>query len=73
MDSHATTFTRLGTNLRVATLSSAAVVGFFVFFAARRHNWARIALLGSTLGGWCLWYLWLFWFRASAEYDGGNG
>ena len=65
IDSHATTFTRLGTNLRVATLSSAVVVGFFLFFAARRHNWARIALLVSTLGGW---YLWLFWFQASAEY-----
>jgi hypothetical protein len=68
MDSHATTFTRLGTNLRVATLSSAAVVGLFIFFAARRHNWARIALLVSTLGGWCLWYLWLFGFQATSEY-----
>ena len=68
MDSYATTFTRLGTNLTIATLSSAALVASFIFFAARRHNLARIALLVSTLGGWCLWYLWLFWFRASAEY-----
>jgi hypothetical protein len=68
MDSHATTFTRLGTNLRVATLTAAAVVGCFIFFAGRRHNWARIALLVSTFGGWCLWCLWLSWFQASAEY-----
>jgi hypothetical protein len=67
-DSASTTFTRLGTNLRVATLSCAAVVGLFIFFAARRQNWARIALLVSTLGGWCLWYLWLSWFRAGAGY-----
>jgi len=68
MDSYATTFARLGSNLTIATLSSAALVALFIFFAARRHNWARIALLVSTLGGWCLWYLWLFGFRASAEY-----
>src|SRR5437870_12863645 len=69
MDSYATTFTRLGSNLRIETLSSAAVVACFIFFAARRHNWARIGLLVSTLGGWVLWCLWLFWFRASAEYQ----
>jgi len=68
MDSDAATFARLGRNLTVATLSSAAVVGLFTFLAARRHNWARIALLVSTLGGWCLWYLWLSWIHASAEY-----
>ena len=68
MDSHATTFTRLGSSLRLETLSSAALVACFIFFAARRHNWARIALLVSTLGGWFLWCLWLFGFRASAEY-----
>ncbi len=68
MDSYATTFTRLGSNLTIATLSSAAIVASFIFFAARRHNWARMALLVSTLGGWCLWCLWLFGFRASAEY-----
>ena len=67
-DSYATTFTRLGSSLTIETLSSAGLVACFIFFAARRHNWARIALLVSTLGGWCLWYLWLFWFRASAEY-----
>src|SRR5438105_15755489 len=68
MDSHATTFTRLGLSLRIETLSSAALVACVIFFAAPRHNWARIALLVSTLGGWCLWYLRLFWFRVRAEY-----
>jgi hypothetical protein len=68
MDSHATTFYRLGSILRIATLSSAALVASFIFFAARRHNWARIALLVCTLGGWCLWCVWLFGFQASAEY-----
>ena len=68
MDPYATTFYRLGSNLRIETLSSAALVASFVFFAARRHNWARIALLVSTFGGWCLWCLWLFGFQASAEY-----
>lgn len=67
-DSYATTFTNLGSNLTIATLSSAALVGSFILFAARRRNWGRIALLISTLGGWCLWYLWLFWFKASSEY-----
>jgi hypothetical protein len=67
-DSNATTFTRLGENLRIATLSFAVIVGCFVFFAARRHNWARIALLVSTLCGWLLWYVWLSWFKASDEY-----
>jgi hypothetical protein len=67
-DSYATTFTRLGSNLTIATLSSAALVAFFIFFAAQRHNWARIALLVSTLAGWCLWCVWLFGFRASSEY-----
>ena len=51
MDSYATTFARLGSNLTIATLSSAALVASFAFFAARRHNWARIALLVSTLEG----------------------
>jgi len=68
-DSYATTFTRLGSSLTIETLSSAGLVACFIFFAARRHNWARIALLVSTLGGWCLWCLWLFGFRASAEYE----
>jgi len=68
MDSDATTFYRLGTNLRIATLASAALVGTFIFFAARRHNWARVALLVSTLGGWCLWCVCLFSAHASAEY-----
>ena len=70
MDSYATTFYRLGTNLSIATLSSAALVGMFIFFAARRHNWGRFALLVSTLGGWCLWYVWLFSAHANAAYLG---
>jgi hypothetical protein len=64
----ATTFARLGSNLTLATLFSAALVGSFIFFAARRQNWARIALLVSTAGGWCLWCVSLFWFRASDGY-----
>lgn len=68
MNPDASTFTTLGENLRIETLCMAAVVGFFIFFAARRHNWGRIGLLVSTLGGWCLWFLWLFLFRASAQY-----
>jgi hypothetical protein len=67
MDSDARTLSRLGANLRIATLSSSALVGCFVLFAARRHNWARVALLMSTLGGWCPWHLWLSWFRAGAD------
>ena len=67
-DPNAITFTRLGANLRVATLVSAMVVGVLIYFAARRRNWARIALLLSTFGGWCLWYVWLSGFHAIAEY-----
>ena len=68
-DSYANTFYRLGQNLTAVTLFSTALVALFIFFAARRRNWARIALLVCTLGGWCLWCLWLFGFRASAEYE----
>jgi len=67
-DPDASTLSRLGQNLTAATVLSTALVALFIFFAARRRNWARIALLVSTLGGWCLWLLWLVWFRAGAEY-----
>jgi hypothetical protein len=67
-DPYANTFSRLGQNLTVATVFSTALVALFIVFAARRRNWARIALLVCTLGGWCLWLLWLVWFRAGAEY-----
>jgi len=69
-DSDATTFTRLGFNLRIATLVSAVLVATFIFFAARRRHWARVALLVSTLAGWCLWLLGFSWFRTGAEYGG---
>ena len=67
-DPDASTFSRLGFNLMIATLSSAVLIASFIFFAARRHNWARIALLITTLGGWCLWFVWLSWFRARTKY-----
>jgi len=60
------TFTRLRLTWTGVTLSSAVLVGLFIFFASRRHNWARIGLLVSTLGGWLLWY---FWTRAVTEYS----
>jgi hypothetical protein len=64
-DSYANTFYRLGQNLTAVTLFSTALVALFIFFAARRRNWARIALLVCTLGGWCLWLVWLW---AGGEY-----
>jgi len=67
-DPDAGNFSRLGQSLTTATVFSAALVALFIFFAARRRNWARIALLVSTLGAWCLWLLWLVWFRAGVEY-----
>jgi hypothetical protein len=54
----ANTFARFRLTWTVETLSAAVVVGLFVFFASRRRNWGRIALLVSTLGGWLLWYIW---------------
>jgi hypothetical protein len=67
-DPYASTFSRLGENLTIATLFSTVLVALFIFFAARRRNWARIGLLFCTLGGWCLWLLWLAWWRAGVEY-----
>jgi hypothetical protein len=64
-DAH--TFPRLGLVWTAATLSSTVLVALFVYLASRRHNWGRIGLLVSTLGGWCLWY---FWTRSVTEYRG---
>jgi len=60
------TFSRLRFSWTVETLVSAVLVGLFIFFASRRHNWARIGLLVSTLGGWLLWYVWT---RTVTEYS----
>jgi hypothetical protein len=54
----ANTFTRLGENWTTATLACALVVGVFIYFASRRQDWARYALLLATFGGWWLWYVW---------------
>jgi hypothetical protein len=61
----ANTFSRLRFSLTGVTLFATAFIALFIFLAARRRNWARIALLVCTLGAWCLWY---FWLRAGAEY-----
>ena len=63
----ANTFTRLRLVWTVVTLFSTALVAILIFFASRRHNWGRIGLIVSTLGGWCLWY---FWTRSVTEYLG---
>ena len=68
-DPDASTFVHLGSNLKAATLLSAVLVGVFLFFATRRHNWARVSLLVSTCGGWCLWLVWLIVFKAGSEYS----
>jgi hypothetical protein len=44
--------------LAVVTLSSIAITALFIVFAARRRNWARIALLIWTVGSWCFWFFW---------------
>jgi hypothetical protein len=36
-------------------LISAGATAVFLFFASRRHNWARIAFLVLTLGYWTYW------------------
>jgi hypothetical protein len=64
-DAH--TFARLGLVWTTVTYCSAALVALFIFFASRRHNWGRVGLLVSTLGGWCLWYVWT---RRVTEYRG---
>ena len=63
----ANTFPRLRLNWIAATLASTVIVGLLIFLASRRHNWGRIGLLTSTLGGWCLWY---FWSRNVFDYQG---
>ena len=44
--------------LAAVTLSAIAITALFIFFASRRHNWARLALLVWTLGSWGLWFYW---------------
>jgi hypothetical protein len=63
----ANTFTRLRLVWTLVIISSTVLVTLFIFFASRRHNWGRIGLIVSTLGGWCLWY---FWTRSVTEYLG---
>jgi len=62
-DAH--TFVNVGFFWGAGIVAFAAFVAFFVLAASRRHNWGRVALLLSTLGGWCLWY---FWMRDAADY-----
>jgi len=63
--SDAYTFARLRLVWAMAILSSTVLVALLIFFTSRRHNWARVALLLFTFGGWCLWF---FWMREVAEY-----
>lgn len=65
IDPDARTFSRFGFVWTAVTLSSAGIVGATIFFASRRRNWGRIALLVCTLGAWSLWFLWP---RALDEY-----
>ena len=67
MSPDANTFPRLRLVWTMATLSSTVLVALFIFFASRRYRWGRIGLLVSTLGGWCLWYVWT---RNVTEYVG---
>jgi hypothetical protein len=39
------------------TLANFVIVAMSIFFASRRHNWARILLLALTLGSWALWFI----------------
>jgi len=57
-DSDARTFPRFGFIWTAVALSSTAIVGATIFFASRRRNGGRIALLVCTLGAWSLWFLW---------------
>ena len=65
VDPDARTFSRFGFIWTAATLSSAAIVGAIIFFASRRRNWGRVALLVCTLGAWSVWF---FWPQALDEY-----
>ncbi len=44
--------------LAAVTLATIAITATFIFFAARRHNWARLWLLVWTVGSWALWFYW---------------
>jgi hypothetical protein len=44
--------------LAAVTLVTIIITATFIFFAARRHNWARLGLLFWTLGSWALWFYW---------------
>ena len=44
--------------LAVVTLATVVISAAFIFFAARRRNWARLGLLVWTLGSWGLWFFW---------------
>ena len=44
--------------LAAVTLATIAITALFIFFASRRRNWARLALLVWTLGSWGLWFYW---------------
>lgn len=46
------------TLLAAVTLATIAITTLFIFFASRRRNWARLALLIWTLGSWGLWFYW---------------
>jgi len=61
----ANTFVGVGFYWSVGTAVSTVFVALFIFATSRRHNWGRIALLLSTFGSWCLWYMWM---REVAEY-----
>ena len=47
-------------------LMAIAVTGLFIYFAYRRRNWARIALLIWTVASWLLW---LVYPPILSEYD----
>ena len=65
IDPDANNYSRLRLIWIGVTLSSAALVALFIFFAARRRNWGRIALLACTVGAWCLWF---FYAQTVAAY-----
>lgn len=54
------------TILAAVTLATVVITAGFIFFAARRRNWARIGLLIWTLGSWGLWF---FWRPVFADYS----
>lgn len=68
IDSYATTFSRLGSNLVIVTLCSAGLALVLSHYALHRRNGARIALLVMTAGGWVLWSFWLLWFSGGVDY-----